>query len=112
MVKPKKFSGVFWHKRKQQWQVILVVDGTRLLTLGYYDDEKLAAWVSDFAKYLYHGINPALWNHQTDQPNFPPQTNVEFPRYPILVKLLNSKALTSDLLKQRLAAFDAKAGLT
>lgn len=100
-----QYSGVSWHKRRCKWRA-----GFRFrdrdVYLGCFDDPHLAAWVSDFARYLCFGVNPSKWHAKTGRPNFPPSNRPDFPRVVILSKLASANTLTPEELQSRLKQFD------
>ena len=102
-----RYSGVTWHAKK--WLVKFRRNG-RDLTIGHYEDPELAAWVSDFARYMCFGLNPANWHHRVGKPNGPPRLRNDFPRSLIVEKLLACGILSPKELQKRLNEFDAAVG--
>jgi len=98
------YSGVTRHAKK--WLVKFRCNG-RDLNIGHYEDLELAAWVADFARYMCFGLKPAMWHFKVGRPNAKPHLRNDFPRAVILMKLLDSGAISAEKLSERLAAFDA-----
>ena len=103
----RRYSGVTWHAKK--WLAKFRCNG-RDLNLGHYEGPELAAWVADFARYMCFGLNPAKWHSRVGRPNFPPMTRHDFPRVLIIVKVARLVALQGDVLRARLAEYDAAVG--
>ena len=103
---PQHYSGVTWHANK--WIAKFRCKG-RDLSIGHYEDQELAAWVADFARYMCFGLNPGYWHHNVARPNFPPCVRNDFPRAVILSKLLRLGAVQVDVLRARLSEYDAVA---
>ena len=100
----RRYSGVTWHAGK--WLVKFRCKGKNLC-VGHYEDPELAAWVADFARYMCFGLHPAKWHHRVGRPNFPPRTRDDFPRVVILFKLVEPEVLEPEILRGRLAEYDA-----
>lgn len=49
-----KYKGVCWDKNKRKWNVA-IKKGDKVLNIGKYDDEELAARIYDVAAKMYHG---------------------------------------------------------
>ena len=101
-----RYSGVTWHAKK--WLVKFRCQG-RDVNLGHYDDAELAAWVADFARYMCFGLNPGHWHHNVGRPNFPPCERLDFPRVLIVQKLVQLEVVEREILRARLAEYDAAA---
>ena len=100
------YSGVARHANK--WLAKFRCGG-RDVNLGHYEDPELAARVADFARYRCFGLKPANWHVNVGRPNFPPCFRTDFSRVPIFAKLLRLGAVQVDVLRARLAEYDAVA---
>jgi hypothetical protein len=98
------YSGVTRHAGK--WLAKFRCNG-RDVNLGHYERPEDAAWVADFARYLCFGLKPGHWHFNVGKPNAPPRSRPCFPRVLIIVKLLDNRIVSPEVLKQRLAEFDA-----
>ena len=99
------YSGVARHGNK--W-IAKFRCGGRDLNLGHYEDS-LAARVADFARYMCLGLNPAKWHPRVGRPNFPLCIRNDFSRVVILSRLLQLGAVQVDVLRARLAEYNAVA---
>ena len=102
----RRYSGVTRHAGK--WLVKFRHKGQDL-NLGHFDDRELAAQVADFARYLLWGLRLGNWPAQAGRPNFPPRAGDDVPRLPILRKLLEARGVKPEILRARLAEYDAVA---
>jgi hypothetical protein len=102
------YSGVGWFAHSHSWRAFLKYRG-KFAVIGYFKDQEVAAWATDFAKYLCHGLKPGLWHGKVGKPNGPPRIRLDYPRVLIIQKLLDLRLLTPDELTERLEQFDAVA---
>jgi hypothetical protein len=102
----KQFSGVSWHVHRKAWRVGFRFQNVDVY-FGCFRDLDTACWVSDFARYLLFGLNPANWHVKVGRPNAPPHLRDDFPRVLILRKISDLGVLSQENLSERLAAFDA-----
>lgn len=49
-----KYKGVSWDENRRKWHV-LIKNGDKILNIGRYDNEELAARIYDVAAKMYHG---------------------------------------------------------
>jgi hypothetical protein len=99
------YTGVSWHKHNRNWRACLKYKDTHL-HLGNHEDEDVAAWCVDFARYMLHGLRVGVWHHKTGRPNGPPRLREDFPRAIILQKIADANLLSTDVLASRLHEFD------
>jgi hypothetical protein len=99
-----KHTGVSWHKVRKAWRVS-VFWKRKHIYLGCYRDEELAAWVADFARYLFYGMEPAKWHQNVGRPNGPPRHRADYPRFLLLTRL--SPHIEADVLADKVARYDA-----
>ena len=103
------YRGISWDIRNPRgWQVVVVFKGKQFKFFPI-PDPAVAAWVSDFTKYILLGINPAMWYKSAVRPNFPPSSMDVYPRCLIVRKIADSGVFSVDELQRRLDAFDAAA---
>lgn len=100
------YSGVTRHAKK--WLVKFRCGG-RDVNLGHFKDPETAARVADFARYLCFGLKPVNWHVNVGRPNFPPSVTNDFSRVLIISTLLRRGAVQVDVLRARLAEYDAVA---
>lgn len=87
-----KYHNVYWYRRTGRWLVKLHArsnrSGKATINLGYYQDEEVAARVSDVAELLVRGPDARL--------NFDGQPPPNVPRAQIVAELLDKGVILSD----------------
>ena len=99
------YHGVYWHKPSKRYRAAIRL-GNREISLGYFADPELAAYVVDTALYLVHGLDVAKWDHRTPRPNGPPRMRDDYDRLHIVLAIMRSGLVRTERLARHLAAFD------
>ena len=98
------YSGITRHAGK--WLVKLRYRG-KDVTIGHYEDLEDAAWVADFVRYMFFGLNPAYWHYNVAKPNFPPRDSGSILRVEIISRLVSAAVVPVEALRRHLEEYDA-----
>jgi len=105
MFKPvNKYFGVRYRESCKKY-VTYIYYRDKDFYLGYYDDERTAAWVVDTARYLLYGPDWTMWNHQNGRPNFKPQEHPSIPSMLVMNILIKKNAFPVEECEERMAKF-------
>jgi hypothetical protein len=101
---PNKYIGVNYHGKKYSAHFKFRKTNWRF---GSYENPEHAAWVVDFCKYIFHGMNVAYWDPHIGKPNFPPGYREDFPRFIAMKQMLDRCMISPAELDRRIAIYDA-----